>query len=146
MFQNAPKFIQSRFYSLQNYAFASLFPDDSYLRLINKYKKLNKPIAGELKSLLKECAILLTLFTLKLFFEKGTEYARESLSVLKSFEVLSFQIGNQEFTGENENVVRGEKLAKELLNDLDPEIIKYLNKKHYLSEIIDDYKKRVNEY
>ena len=53
-------------------------------------------------------------FTLEHLFREGSRAARSAVREFERLDLPGFQVGSQTFEGENENVVRGDKLAMAL--------------------------------
>lgn len=147
MIENAPKYIQDRFYQMRNYVWHELFPGDKYLqklkRCLTKEAKSNfKKNANEL---VDEVAIVMLIFVLKRFFQDGTKIAMEAADIYSKLDLDGFSVGGVHFKGRNENVMMGEVLSNILLVTLSPEIRELIQDKEHPYQIIEMYRNYVRE-
>lgn len=143
LFKNAPKYISSRFYTINNYTWKTFFPDNSLnerLRKIND-EKLSKKELSRIKEVVSEASLAIFIFLLKRFFDEGSNAAKQAVDTFSELGIEGFQIGSKYFSGRNENVIEGDILANALLATIeDKELIELINNSNYVYQIVDRYK------
>lgn len=139
----APKFITTRFNSVNKYVWQTLFPEQTVKEQIIKYKtkpERRKEI-NRLKGISEEASTVVFLFLINKFFTEGAKAARQAVDTFKDLGVDGFFIGGNYFSERNEKVIQGDKISEKLLNsikdDKAKELVANLN---YVSEILDKYR------
>ena len=144
IFKDAPKFISQRFAAINSYVWNIFFPGSSLNKHLRKFEtqKQREQELKRLKSLVNEASIAVLIFFLKKFFNDGTEAAIKAVDTFSEFDVQGFQIGSKYFSGRNENVLAGQRLAELLLETIDDKVlIDLINNSKYSIQIIDRYNK-----
>lgn len=142
----APKFIVSRYNSLNKYVWEMLVPDD--LLKIQLDKKVTKAEKRKemirLKEISEEAAIVCFIFVVNRFFIEGSDAAIQAVDTLSELNIKGFYIGNSYFSERNDKVIQGQVLAKNLMNSLgDSKAKKLIQKSLYISDIIKEYQKLI---
>lgn len=143
LFSNAPKYISSRFYTINNYAWKAFFPDNSLNERLRKIdnEKLSKRELSRIKEVVSEASLAIFIFLLKRFFDEGSNAAKQAVDTFAELGIEGFQIGSKYFSGRNENVIEGDILADALLATIeDKELIELINNSKYVYQIVDRYK------
>lgn len=139
----APKFITTRFNSVNKYVWQTLFPEQTVKEQIIKYKtkaERKKEIA-RLKAISEEAATVVFLFLLNKFFTEGAKAARQAVDTFKELGVEGFYIGGNYFSERNEKVIQGDTISQRLLTSIEDEKAKELVvSSNYVSEILDKYR------
>lgn len=141
---DAPKFITSRFSSINKYVWESLFPESFREELIKKKKnkKDRKEELSRLKSISDEASIIVFLFLINKFFLDGSKAAKQAVDTLKDLNVDGFYIGQSYFSERNKKVLQGEQIAALMISSIKEETVRNLIlKSNYVSEILDEYRK-----
>ena len=148
IFKDAPKFISQRFAAINSYVWNVFFPASS----LNKHlRKLETQQQRELelrrlKKIVNEASIAVLIFSLKKFFIEGTEAAIKAVDTFSDFGIEGFQIGSKYFSERNDNVLAGQKLADALIATIDDkELLDLINNSRYANQIVDRYRKFVDE-
>ncbi len=97
LIRKLPYRLQRRFESFGNYVESILDENEPGWRLTEE----------ELDGI----KLLAFIFALKVFFKQGTVIARNAIQVFKDLGAIGFVVGKTDFTVENENTLRGEKLS-----------------------------------
>jgi len=137
-----PLFIQKRQYQLRSYVLETIFPEVERTRKIASMKSNERKIfLTKMNSIVDECTCVCYIFSLKQFFREGTDAAIKAVDTFKEFNVDGFNIGNKRFEGRNNNVMEGQTLYEELLNNIKNAELKNLIERceHYY-EITERYK------
>jgi hypothetical protein len=139
----APKFITTRFNSVNKYVWQTLFPEQTVKEQIIKYKtkaERRKEIS-RLKGISEEASIVVFLFLINKFFTEGAKAARQAVDTFKDLGVDGFFIGGNYFSERNEKVIQGDKISEKLLSSIKDDKAKELvTKSNYVSEILDKYR------
>lgn len=147
IFKYAPKYISTRFNSINNYTWKAFFPDNELNRRLKKIndKQLSKQELSRLKNIVSEASLVIFIFLLKRFFTEGSNAAKEAVDTFKLLGVEGFQIGSKYFSERNENVIEGENLANALISVIhDPKLLDLINNSSHVYQIIEEYKKIIN--
>lgn len=140
----APKFITSRFNSVNNYVWQTLFPEAVVKEQLKK-RKTNIEKREEivrLKSISDEASTLVFLFLINKFFVEGAMAAKQAVDTFKELNVDGFYIGSNYFSERNEKVIQGDIISKQLIASIKDDNIKGMIAKYsYVSEIIEEYKR-----
>ncbi len=139
----APKFITTRFNSVNKYVWQSLFSEQTVKEQIIKFKSKadRKKEINRLKAISEEAATVVFLFLINKFFMEGAKAARQAVDTFKELEVDGFYIGANYFSGRNEKVVQGDIISRRLLASIGDEKAKELVvNSNYVSEILDKYR------
>ncbi|HCY77478.1 MAG TPA: hypothetical protein DHV28_16300 [Ignavibacteriales bacterium] len=143
MIPEAPKFINQRLSSLNNYTWSYFFPGNElnvWLKKIPTQLERKKEI-NRLRKIINEASYIVFIFLLIKFFKEGTNAAIKAVDTLKSLDIDEFQIGSQVFKGRNENVMNGDNLAQKLLDTIEDEkLVKLIKKSNYSKDIIERYR------
>jgi hypothetical protein len=139
----APKFITTRFNSVNKYVWQTLFPEQTVKEQIIKYKtkaERRKEIS-RLKGISEEASTVVFLFLINKFFTEGAKAARQAVDTFKDLGVDGFFIGGNYFSERNEKVIQGDKISEKLLSSIKDDKAKELvTKSNYVSEILDKYR------
>lgn len=141
---NAPKFITTRFNSINKYVWQTLVPERTLKDRIRKFKTKvdRKSEIRRLKTISNEASTIVFLFLLNKFFVEGANAAKQAVDIFRELNVQGFYIGSNYFSGRNENVTQGDRISERLLSSIQDQKVKDLViKSKYISEIIDEYKK-----
>ena len=148
IFKDAPKFISQRFAAINSYVWNAFFPASSlnkHLRRLDTQQQREVELR-RLKKIVSEASIAVLIFSLKKFFIDGTEAAIKAVDTFSEFGIEGFQIGSKYFSERNENVLAGQKLADALIDTIDdPELLDLINNSKYANQIVDRYRKFVEE-
>ncbi len=139
----APKFITTRFNSVNNYVWQTLFPEQTVKEQIIKYKTKadRKKEITRLKAIREEPETVVILFLINKFFTEGAKAARQAVDTFKELGVEGFYIGGNYFSERNEKVIQGDIISKRLLASIEDENAKKLVvNSNYVSEILDKYR------
>jgi hypothetical protein len=139
----APKFITTRFNSVNKYVWQTLFPEQTVKEQIIKYKSKadRKKEISRLKAISEEAATVVFLFLINKFFTEGAKAARQAVDTFKELGVDGFYIGANYFSERNEKVIQGDIISKRLLASIEDEKAKELVvNSTYVSEILDKYR------
>lgn len=139
----APKFITTRFNSVNKYVWQTLFPEQTVKEQIIKYltKEDRKKEISRLKAISEEASTVVFLFLLNKFFTEGAKAARQAVDTFKELGVDGFYIGGNYFSERNEKVIQGDIIARRLLASIEDGKAKDLVvKSKYVSEILDKYR------
>jgi hypothetical protein len=136
-----PKFLMARFFSINRFVWDTLIPDHLRQDLIgHKKKSERKQEFTRLKSISNEASILVYIFLLRKFFKDGSEAAKSAVDTFKELNVDGFYIGSNYFSGRNDKVLQGEKIAYFLLESITDEKAKELIKNaSHISDILEKY-------
>jgi hypothetical protein len=139
----APKFITTRFNSVNKYVWQTLFPEQTVKEQITKYKtkaERRKEIS-RLKGISEEASTVVFLFLINKFFTEGAKAARQAVDTFKDLGVDGFFIGGNYFSERNGKVIQGDKISEKLLSSIKDDKAKELvTKSNYVSEILDKYR------
>lgn len=139
----APKFITTRFNSVNKYVWQTLFPEQTVKEQIIKYKtkaERRKEIS-RLKGISEEASTVVFLFLINKFFTEGAKAARQAVDTFKDLGIDGFFIGGNYFSERNEKVIQGDKISERLLSSIKDDKAKELvTKSNYVSEILDKYR------
>ncbi|TPD67280.1 hypothetical protein [Flavobacterium microcysteis] len=148
IFKDAPKFISQRFAAINSYVWNVFFPGSTlnkHLRRLETQKQRQLELR-RLKKIINEASIAVMIFYLKKFFIEGTEAAIKAVDTFFDFGIEGFQIGSKYFSGRNENVLAGQKLAVTLMESIDDqELLKLINNSKYANQIVERYRKFIEE-
>jgi hypothetical protein len=139
----APKFITTRFNSINNYVWQTLFPEQTIKEQIKKFrtKADRKNEIKRLKGISEEASTVIFLFLINKFFTEGAKAAREAVDTFKELGVDGFFIGTNYFSERNDKVIQGDKISEKLLASIKDEKAKELvTKSNYVSQIFDKYR------
>lgn len=146
IFKNAPRYVITRFYTINNYVWKAFFPENELnekLRKMNN-KDLSKKELSRIKGIVSEAALVIFIFLLKRFFTEGSNAAKKAVDVFKELDIEGFQIGSKYFSERNENVIEGDKLADALIQSIDDkDLLNLINNSTQVYQIIDRYKKLI---
>ena len=88
--------------------------------------------------------LLYFFFLLNKFFVEGSSAAKQAVDTLNELQVDGFYIGSNYFSGRNDKVIQGDKLSELLLSTItDEKAKKLVSKSHYISEILNEYRKLI---
>ena len=139
----APKFITTRFNSVNKYVWQTLFPEQTIKEQLIKFKTKSdrRKEISRLKIISDEASTIVFLFLINKFFIEGSKAAKEAVDSFKELNVEGFYIGGNYFSERNEKVLQGDKISEKLLSTIKDENAKELvvNSK-YVSEILDKYR------
>jgi hypothetical protein len=139
----APKFITTRFNSVNKYVWQTLFPDQTIKEQLIKCKtkaEKRKEIS-RLKGISEEASTVVFLFLINKFFTEGSKAAKQAVDTFKELGIKGFYIGGNYFSERNEKVIQGDKISEKLLNSIKDDKAKELvTKSNYVSEIFDKYR------
>ena len=147
IFKNAPKYISTRFNSINNYTWKAFFPDNELNRRLKKIndKQLSKQELLRLRNIVSEASLVIFIFLLKRFFTEGSNAAKEAVDTFKFLGVEGFQIGSKYFSERNENVIQGDNLADELISIIhDHKLLDLINNSSHVYQIIEEYRKFID--
>jgi hypothetical protein len=148
IFKNAPRYIVTRFYTINNYVWKAFFPENELndrLRKIDN-KELSKKELSRLKDIVSEASLAVFIFLLKRFFSEGSNAAKQAVDIFNEIGIEGFQIGSKYFSERNENVIEGDKLAEALLSTIeDEELLGLINNSNQVFQIIERYKKIIEQ-
>lgn len=139
----APKFITTRFNSVNKYVWQTLFPEQTVKEQIIKFKTKadRKKEINRLKGISEEASTVVFLFLLNKFFTEGAKAARQAVDTFKELGVDGFFIGGNYFSERNEKVIQGDKISENLLASIkDEKAKKLVTNSNYVSEILDKYR------
>lgn len=139
----APKFITTRFNSVNKYVWQTLFPEQTVKEQIFKFKTKadRKKEINRLKGISEEASTVVFLYLLNKFFTEGAKAARQAVDTFKELGVDGFFIGGNYFSERNEKVIQGDKISENLLASIKDEKAKELvTNSNYVSEILDKYR------
>lgn len=139
----APKFITTRFNSVNKYVWQTLFPEQTVKEQIIKFKTKadRKKEINRLKGISEEASTVVFLFLLNKFFTEGAKAARQAVDTFKELGVDGFFIGGNYFSERNEKVIQGDKISENLLASIKDEKAKELvTNSNYVSEILEKYR------
>ena len=139
-----PIFLKKRFSSISGLAWQYLYPEDKRRRILQKCKdKMKRTEAyNGMKEEVNELAKLLFLFGMYKFFSEGTRAAVKAVDVFKGIDIPGFSVGRDVFEERNENVMRGERLAKEMLDAVgDENTVIMIRESEYMHQIVEKFKK-----
>lgn len=139
----APKFITTRFNSVNKYVWQTLFPEQTVKEQIIKFKTKSdrKKEINRLKGISEEASTVVFLFLLNKFFTEGAKAARQAVDTFKELGVDGFFIGGNYFSERNEKVIQGDKISENLLASIKDEKAKELvTNSNYVSEILEKYR------
>lgn len=139
---NIPVYIQRRMYSLNKYAYDSLYPEGVKALLFKgKSNDEIKVIAKKLIDISKECGYMCFVFSLKQLFLEGTRAASVAVDTFQELGIHEFNIGKKEFKERNDNVLEGQHLYEKMIETIsNPELQEFIRSANYYSEIIDRYR------
>jgi hypothetical protein len=139
----APKFITTRFNSVNKYVWQTLFPDENIKEQIVKFKTNaeRKKEITRLKAISEEAAIAVFLFLINKFFTEGAKAARQAVDTFKELGVEGFYIGGNYFSERNDKVIQGDLISQKLLASIaDEKARELVVNSNYISEILDKYR------
>lgn len=139
----APKFITTRFNSINKYVWQTLCDEQTIKDQIKKYrsKAERKNEITRLKAISEEAATVVFLFLIYKLFKEGAKAARQAVDTFKELGVDGFYIGGNYFSERNEKVTQGDSISQKLLASIEDEKAKELVvKSNYVSEIINKYR------
>ena len=139
----APKFITTRFNSVNKYVWQTLFPEQTVKEQIIKYKtkEERRKEISRLKGISEEASTVVFLFLINKFFTEGAKAARQAVDTFKDLGVDGFFIGGNYFSERNEKVIQGDKISEKLLGSIKDDKAKELvANSNYVSEILDKYR------
>lgn len=138
-----PKFLQSRFYSINKYVWDILVPRPADL-LMRRKKNERKKELERIKSISNEASIIVYIYLLNKFFKEGSSAAKSAVDTFKELNIEGFYIGQNYFSGRNNKVLQGERIAQVLLESIKDEKAKDLIlKSDHVSDILDKYKELI---
>ena len=143
IFKNAPRYIVTRFYTINNYVWKAFFPENELNERLKKIenKDLSNKELARLKDIVSEASLLVFIFLLKRFFTEGSNAAKEAVDIFSELGIKGFQIGSKYFSERNENVIEGDELAEALISTIeDKELLDLINNSKQVYQIIDRYK------
>jgi hypothetical protein len=138
---STPKFLMARFFSINKFVWDNLVSDQLRQDLIGRKKKSERRQEfARLKSISNEASMLVYIFLLNKFFKQGSEAAKTAVDTFKELNVDGFYIGSNYFSGRNDKVLQGEKIANLLLESITDEKAKELiTKADHISDILEKY-------
>jgi hypothetical protein len=142
----APKFITTRFNSVNKYVWQTLFPEQTVKEQIVKFKTKadRKNEINRLKAISEEASTVVFLYLLNKFFTEGAKAAQQAVDTFKELGVEGFYIGGNYFSERNEKVIQGDIISQKLLNSIKDEKAKELViSSNFVSEILDNYRKLI---
>lgn len=144
---NVPIFLRKRFSSVTGLAWQYLYPEDKRRRILQKYRDRikRKEAYSAMKEEVDELAKLLFLFGMYKFFTEGTQAAIKAVDVFKEIDIPGFSVGGDIFEERNKNVMRGETLAKGMLDAVgdEPTVVMILELEH-MHQVAAKFKKIKN--
>ena len=143
---NAPRFIAIRFYSINKSVRSSLIPEELIKKKLTQKttKKARKEEYQRLKSISDEAAIVAFIFIFRKLLIEGSNAAKNAVDTFEQLGEKGFYIGNDFFSGRNEKVIQGEKLADKLLKSIKDKKLKQLVlDSDYMSQILREYKNKI---
>ncbi|MFA7654338.1 MAG: hypothetical protein WCX97_04905 [Candidatus Magasanikbacteria bacterium] len=139
----APPYLRKKYSAIRSYVKESLEPSEKRKENLKHTKReLLREKRSIIKSLIDEATLLLFIFDIYRFFMRGTEEAKDTVDTFRKLDVMGFSIGNQRFEDRNENVMRGEVLARNILSIVDKETEATIKKAINFREILEPYKER----
>ncbi|MEQ1763858.1 MAG: hypothetical protein ABL984_12030 [Pyrinomonadaceae bacterium] len=78
-------------------------------------------------------------------FVEGSRAAKNAVDTFRELGIPGFQIGSAYFSGRNEEVVRGDRLAKELLSEVEPRVRSIILESEKLYQVLEPYKMIIRE-
>ena len=142
--KNCPRYISSRYSRLYSYMWESLFNDEYRRKIIIKINKKDtrQEVFNQMKDITAEATLLTQIFITKKLFTDGAQAAKIAVDTFKELDISSFNIGKTCFKKRNENVIRGDVLARELIKSFqNTQISNLLKEINYISDIIKKYEK-----
>ncbi len=143
IFKNAPIYIVTRFYTINNYVWKAFFPENELNERLRKLdnKELSKKELSRLKDIVSEASLVVFIFLLKRFFTEGSNAAKKAVDIFSELGIEGFHIGSKYFSERNENVIEGDELAEALISTIDDkELLNLINNSTQVYQIIDRYK------
>lgn len=144
IFKNAPRYIVTRFYTINNYVWKAFFPENELNERLRKLdnKDLSKKELLRLKEIVSEASLVVFIFLLKRFFMEGSNAAKKAVDIFGELGIEGFQIGSKYFSERNKNVIEGDKLADALIATIeDKELLDLINNSNQVYQIVDRYRK-----
>lgn len=142
----APKFVTSRFNSLNTFIWNTLIPEEVRKKKIGR-KKTKVERSKELRRLRNisnEASLVAFIFFFRKFLIEGSEAARRAVDTFEELGQPGFYIGNKYFSGRNKNVIQGEVLAQRLLNTIKSDALRELIiESEYLYQILEKYREEI---
>ena len=148
IFKNAPRYIVTRFYTINNYVWKAFFPENELNDRLRKLKnkELSRKELSRLKDIVSEATLVVFIFLLKRFFTEGSNAAKKAVDVFSELGIDGFQIGSKYFSERNENVIEGDTLADALIATIDDqELLDLINNSNQVYQIIDRYKRIIEQ-
>ncbi len=149
MIENAPKYINQRLSSVNKYTWSVFFPGNSLNEHLRKKKTKTERTKelSRLREIINEASYVVFVFLLNKFFIEGTKSAQKAVDTFKELNVNEFFIGSKNFSGRNENVMRGKNLSIKLMEFIkkNHKLYQLVNEANYVSDIISQYREFINE-
>lgn len=144
IFKKAPRYLTSRYNSLNSYVWDKLFPKDYVNRKLRGIKDENvkKEKIAMMKLLADEVSFMVFVFVMRKIFTEGATASKNTVDILKELGVDEFYLGSTKFTERNDNVIMGDILAERLMSCLDDKSKIKIQETKYISELIDSYQDR----
>jgi Fe-S oxidoreductase len=138
----APRYLTRQYGALNSYVWEGVFPRESRNRALNKIKdeSKRKEKFSRMKDIVDEATLLTFIFVTRKVLMEGTEAAKNAVDTLKSIGVKEFYLGKAKFSGRNENVMQGERLAGKLFSSLNKDMQGLISNSNFMSDIINKYK------
>jgi len=142
----APLYLRKKYSAIRSRVKQSLEPSEKIKKDLKHIKReILREKRSEIKSLMDEATLLLFIFEIYRFFMRGTEEAKDTVDTFRKLNIMGFSIGNQRFEDRNENVMRGEVLARNILSIIDKETEITIKKATYFHEILEPYKEKAQK-
>lgn len=148
IFKDAPRYIVTRFYTINNYVWKAFFPENELNKRLRKLdnKDLSRKELSRLKDIVSEASLVIFIFLLKRFFTEGSNAAKKAVDIFGELGIDGFQIGSKYFRERNENVIEGDKLADALLATIDDkDLLVLINNSNHVYQIVDRYRKLIEQ-
>lgn len=148
IFKDAPRYIVTRFYTINNYVWKAFFPENELNKRLRKLdnKDLSRKELSRLKDIVSEASLVIFIFLLKRFFTEGSNAAKKAVDIFGELGIDGFQIGSKYFRERNENVIEGDKLADALLATIDDkDLLGLINNSNHVYQIVDRYRKLIEQ-
>jgi len=140
--KSAPRYLTRQYGALNSYVWEGVFPRESRNRTLYKIKdeSKRKERLARMKDVVDEATLLTFIFVTRKVLMEGTEAAKKAVDTLKSIGIKEFYLGKAKFSGRNENVMQGERLAKKLFSSLNNDMQELISNSNFISDIINKYK------
>jgi hypothetical protein len=139
--KTAPKYLNDRSGSLRSYVQEVLFPDrvrDLILRRASKGEK--KRTITEIASVVEEATLLAYVFVTHRTFIEGSKAAKNAVDTFEELGVPGFYLGTTYFSRRNEAVILGDKLAEQMLAELDDTAREIILRSEKLYQVLEPYR------